>query len=139
MAKTGFTLDTRDFDIKFPHVCNNQIPEAAATAFYKVAGMVIADAILEEPRAPHDSGNLWRSQLIEAPQIKLGEISIELGFDAEYAAAVHEMGVDKTGKPIKSIDWKMAGAGPKYLEAKLIRNKEKYMAELARGMQGPGV
>ena len=131
MAKTGMTLDTRDFNIKFPHVCNKQIPEAAATSFYKVAGMVIADAILEEPRAPHDTGNLWRSQLIEAPQIKLGEISIELGFDAEYAAAVHEMP--------SNANWKMAGSGPKYLEAKLIRNKEKYMAELARGMQGPGV
>jgi len=131
MAKTAFTLDTRDFDIKFPDVCNNQIPEAAATSFYKVAGMVIADAILEQPRAPHDSGNLWRSQLIEAPQIKAGEIGIELGFDAEYAAAVHEMP--------SNVNWKMAGAGSKFLEAKLIRNKEKYMAELARGMQGPGV
>ena len=131
MAKTGFTLDTRDFDIKFPDVCNNQIPEAAARSFYKVAGMVIGDAILEEPRAPHDTGNLWRSQLIEAPQIKMGEISIELGFDAEYAAVVHEMP--------SNVNWKMAGSGPKFLEAKLIRNKEKYMAELARGMQGPGV
>lgn len=128
--KTGMTLDTRDFDIKFPNVGNNQIPQAAAFSFYKVAGMVIADAILEEPRAPHDTGNLWRSQLIEAPQIKLGEISIEVGFDADYAAAVHEM-------PAPYKDPKMAGSGPKYLEAKLIKNKEKYMAELARGMQGP--
>jgi len=131
MAKTGMTLDTRDFDIKFPDVCNNQIPKAAATSFYKVAGMVIADAINEEPRCPHDTGNLWRSQLIEAPQIKMEEIGIELGFDAEYAAVVHEMPA--------GVSFKMTGAGSKYLEAKLIKNKEKYMAELARGMQGPGV
>jgi len=128
MAKTGMTLDTRDFDIKFPDVCNNQIPEAAARSFYKVAAMVIGDAILEEPKAPHDTGNLWRSQLIEAPQIKMAEIGIELGFDAEYAAVVHEMP--------SNVNWKMAGSGPKFLEAKLIRNKEKYIAELARGMQG---
>jgi len=128
MAKSGMTLDTRDFDIKFPDVCNNQIPRAAANRFPKVAGMVISDAILEEPRCPHDTGNLWRSQLIEAPQIKLGEISIELGFDAEYAAIVHEMP--------PGVVFKMTGAGSKYLEAKLIKNKEKYMAELARGMQG---
>ena len=131
MAKTGMTLNTRDFDIKFPDVCNNQIPRAAATSFYIVAATVIADAILEEPRCPHDTGNLWRSQLIEAPQIKMEEIGIELGFDAEYAAVVHEMPA--------GVSFKMTGAGSKYLEAKLIKNKEKYMAELARGMQGPGV
>jgi len=32
----------------------------------------------------------------------------------------------------------MVGSGPKFLEAKLIKNKEKYIAEIARGMQGPG-
>jgi len=131
MEKTAMTLDTRDFDIKFPHVCNKEIPEAAANTFYKVAGMVISDAILEEPRAPHKTGHLWREQKIESPQIKAGEIGIELGFDADYAAAVHEMP--------SNVNWTMAGSGPKYLEAKLIKNKEKYMAELARGMQGPGV
>jgi len=129
MAKSGMTLNTRDFDIKFPHVCNNQIPKAAANRFHKVAGMVISDAILEEPRCPHDTGNLWRSQKIEAPRIEYGEISIELGFDADYAAVVHEMPA--------GVTFKMTGAGAKYLEAKLIKNKEKYMAELARGMQGP--
>jgi len=128
--KTGMTFDTKDFDIKFPRVCNKEIPEAAANMAFKVAGMVIRDAILEEPRAPHKSGNLWRSQKIEQPQIKAGEITIECGFDAEYAAAVHEMP--------SNVNWTMAGSGPKYLEAKLIKNKEKYMAEIARGMQGPG-
>jgi len=34
-------------------------------------------------------------------------------------------------------DPSMLGSGPKFLEAKLIKNKEKYMAEIARGMQGP--
>ena len=130
--KTGMTFDTKDFDIKFPRVINKEIPEAGARAEYRVAAMVIRDAILEEPRAPHSKGGgtLWRSQKIEQPQIKAGEITIELGFDVEYAAIVHEM-PDNT-------NWTMTGSGPKYLEAKLIKNKEKYMAEIARGMQGPG-
>ena len=130
--KTGMTLDTKDFDIRFPRVMNKEIPEAGARMEYRVAGMVIRDAILEEPRAPHSKGGgtLWRSQKIEQPQIKAGEITIELGFDVEYAAIVHEM-PDNT-------NWTMTGSGPKYLEAKLIKNKEKYMAEIARGMQGPG-
>ena len=128
--KSGMTFDTKDFDIKFPRVCNKEIPEAAAKTSYKVAGMVIRDAILEEPRAPHLTGNLWRSQKIERPHIVAGEISIELGFDADYAAFVHEMPAYK--------DPTMAGSGPKFLESKLIKNKEKYMAEIAKGMKGPG-
>ncbi|HDZ25700.1 hypothetical protein LCGC14_0856640 [marine sediment metagenome] len=130
--KTGMTFNTKDFDIKFPRVMNKEIPEAGARAEYRVAAMVIRDAILEEPRAPHSKGGgtLWRSQKIEQPQIKAGEITIELGFDVEYAAIVHEMPAN--------TNWTMVGSGPKYLEAKLIKNKEKYMAEIARGMQGPG-
>lgn len=130
MAKTGMTLDTKDFDIKFPRVCNKEIPEAAANKAYKVAGMVIRDAILEEPRVPHKTGNLWRSQKIEQPRIERGEITIDLGFDAEYAVIVHEMP--------SNINWTLVGSGPKFLESKLIKNKEKYIAEIARGMQGPG-
>ncbi len=126
MAKSGMTYDTKDFDIKFPRVINKEIPEESAKLEYKVASMVIRDAILEEPRAPHKTGNLWRSQKIEPPRILAGEITIELGFDTEYAAPVHEMP--------SNVNWTMAGSGPKYLEAKLIKNKEKYMAEIAAGL-----
>lgn len=128
--KSGMTFDTKDFDIKFPRVVDKQIPEAAAKTAYKVAGMVIRDSILEEPRAPHITGNLWRSQKIERPRIERREITIEVGFDAEYAAAVHEM-------PAPYQKPTMKGSGPKFLEAKLIKNKEKYMAAIAQGMQGP--
>lgn len=131
MAKTGMTYNTKDFDIKFPRVVDKQIPEAVARMAFKVASMVIRDAILEKPRAPHITGNLWRSQKIEAPKILKGEVTIELGFDADYAAAVHEM-------PAPYQKPTMTGSGPKYLEAKLIKNKEKYMAEIAKGMQRPG-
>lgn len=131
MAKTGMTLNTKDFDIKFPRVCNKEIPQAAAQGSYFVAGMVIHDAILEEPRAPHKTGNLWRSQKIEEPQIRAGEVSIELGFDADYAAAVHEM-------PAPYKDPSMEGSGPKFLEAKLIKNKEKYVAKIATNIKRKG-
>ena len=128
MAKTGMTFDSKDFDIKLPRVINKEIPEAAASTFPKVAGMVIRDAILEEPKAPHKTGHMKRNQKIEYPKIEKGEISIELGFNTVYAMAVHEMP--------SNVNWSMTGSGPKFLEAKLLRNKEKYMAELARGMQG---
>lgn len=127
--KSGMTLDTKDFDLKFGKVTGKDIPQAAARTAYKIAGMIIRDAILEEPRAPHLTGNLWRSQKIERPRIEHGEITIELGFDTDYAAFVHEMPAYK--------DPSMVGSGPKFLEAKLIKNKEKYMAEIVKGMQGP--
>jgi len=127
MAKTGMTFDTKDFDIKFPRVINKEIPEESARMEYKVASMVIRDAILEKPRAPHKTGNLWRSQKIEPPRILAGEITIELGFDAEYAATVHEMP--------PGVTWTMAGSGAKFLESKLIKNKEKYMGMIAEGLR----
>lgn len=130
MAKTGMTFNTKDFDIKFPRVINKEIPETTALMAFKVAGMVIRDAILEEPRCPHKTGNLWRSQKIEQPKMLHGEVTIELGFDADYAAAVHEMP--------PGVTWTMSGSGSKYLEAKLIRNKEKYMAEIAAGIRRKG-
>lgn len=130
MAKTGMTFDTRDFDLKFRRTVDKTIPEAAADKAFRVAGMVIRDAIMEQPRAPHKTGNLWRSQKIEPPKMLHGEIAIELGFDAKYAAAVHEMP--------SNVNWTMAGSGPKFLESKLIRNKEKYMAEIAEGIRKKG-
>ncbi len=130
MARTGMTFNTRDFDIKFPRVINKIIPEAAAKLAFRVASVVIRDAILEVPRAPHKTGTLWRSQKIERPRITRGMISVELGFDVEYAAAVHEMPA--------TTKWTMVGSGPKFLETKLQRNKEKYMDLIADGVREKG-
>lgn len=121
--KTDMTFDSRDFDIKFGKVTGKVIPKRSATGIYQVAGEVIRDAILQVPRAPHKSGNLWRSQKIEPPKIEHGEIFVVFGFDADYAAPVHEMP--------SNVNWTMAGSGPKYLEAKLIKNKEKYIKKAA--------
>ena len=121
------TFNTKDFDIKLPRVINKEIPEAAASTFPRVAGMVLRDAITEEPKAPHKTGHLWREQKIEPPKIERGEISIELGFDVEYAATLHEAP--------SNWNWTMTGSGPKFIETKLIRNKEKYMSEIAEGIR----
>lgn len=141
MAKTGMTLDTRDFDIKFPIVTGKKIPEAAARGFSKAGAMVIRDSIKEEPTVPKSRGvtkeggkrgqgpgHLRRSQKIERPKIKHGEISIEVGFNTDYAAIVHEM--------LVSTIWSTPGTGPKYMESKLIKNKEKYMKTTADEVSG---
>ena len=123
MAKTGFTAEMKDFNKKFYKVVNKTIPGLSAEGLMKGATQLIRDAIQEQPRAPHLTGNLWRSQKIERPMIKHGEISIEVGFDAEYAAAVHEMP--------SSNKFTMTGSGPQFLTSKLAKNKDKYMKTTA--------
>lgn len=133
--KTGFIMDFRDFDKKFEKVVKRTIPQASAKALYEEAPYVLRDAIMETPTVPKSRGvtkggrrgggpgHLRRSQKIERPLL-FPDISVELGFNAEYAAYVHEMP--------RSYLFTIPGSGPKYLESKLIKNKEKYMKNVAR-------
>ena len=127
---SGFTLDNRDFNMRFKNVTEKQIPDAGAQAFREVAPIILADAIKLEPRAPHDTGNLWRSQKVDVPKIRQNEITVDLGFNADYAAKVHEM-PDTTA-------WKMPGAGPKYLEAKLAMRGRDYFQMIADKIKAAG-
>jgi len=128
--KSGLTFDSRDFDLKFKRVTGTVIPQAAAQAFREVAPLILADAITKEPKAPHDTGNLWRSQKVgDVKKIK-GEISVQYGFNAEYAAAVHEMPT--------TTNWTMAGSGPKYLETKLLMYGRSYFEKIAAKIKAKG-
>jgi len=127
---SGFTLDSRDFLVKFKRVTGKVIPEAAAQAFREVAPLILADAITKEPRAPHDTGNLWRSQKVSEPKITPKEVYIEYGFNAEYAGIVHEM-------PEKT-NWTMPGSGPKFLETKLLMYGKKYFEKIAAKIKAAG-
>ena len=127
---SGITFDSRDFDLKFKRVTGNVIPQAAAQAFREQAPLILADAITKVPRAPHDTGNLWRSQKVSAPQITKREIFIEYGFNAEYAAKVHEL-PDTTA-------WTMPGSGPKYLETKLLMYGKSYFEKIAAKIKAAG-
>ena len=134
--KTAFTLNTRDFDIKFKQVTEKRIPSAAERGLFRTGALIIRDAIMEQPQVPKSRGvtkeggkrgqapgHLRRSQKIENPKTKHGEISVEVGFNTDYAATVHEMP--------ETTQWSTPGTGPKYLESKLIRNKEKYAKSVA--------
>jgi len=120
--ETGFSVDFSDFDKKFIKIVNDAIPSAGAEGLKKAAAYLLRDAILEKPTAPKKTGNLRRTQKVEKPIMK-PDISIEAGFAADYAAAVHEMS--------DTNNFTEPGSGPKYLESKMIRNKEKYMKKAA--------
>ena len=133
--KTAFTLDTKDFDIKFKAIAGKKIPSATERGMFQTGAIVLRDAVVETPQVPKSRGvtkggrrgqgpgHLRRSQKVEKPKVEHGEISIVVGFDTEYAAVVHEMPA--------TTQWSTPGTGPKYLESKLIKNKEKYMKNVA--------
>ena len=119
MAETGFTVDFSDFEKNFERIVKSAIPAAGARGLQKGAAFLLRDAILETPTVPKKLGNLRRTQQVNKPKISSKETSVEAGFAADYAAKVHEMP--------DTNNFTEPGSGPKYLETKLIRNKEKYM------------
>jgi len=115
----NFELDTKDFDLKFDQLNNKELPEAIKNALLQTGALIIDDAINEEPRVPHKTGHLWRSQRIEI-ESKKGSHSLLVGFNTEYAARLHEAP--------KAWNWTLEGSGPKYLESKLLKFNKKYIS-----------
>lgn len=135
MAKTGFTMDFTDFDSKFFKIVEKTIPGLGAKGLSQGAAVMIRYAIIEPPAVPKSrgvtkpSGTRWtgpghlrRSQKIEKPKIAHNEISIEYGFNTDYAARMHE---------IPFAHYSTPGTGAKYLEAKLPRHKEEAIRKVA--------
>lgn len=129
MGEGSFTLDTRDFDIKFHKIAVDQIPGWGGQGLKKAAAMVIKDSIKEEPRAPHKTGHLWRSQLILTKIIQ-GVLSALVGFNVPYAAELHETPFER--------NWTLKGAGAKFIEAKLLKNNKKYLEMVAGTIRRKG-
>lgn len=126
--KSGFKLDASEF-LEGLDKIDMRTKLRAQEAFHKIIGpRVIRDAIEEEPRAPHLTGHLWRNQKFEMSITFADEIKLEVGFNVPYAAALHEME--------KAVNWTLAGSGPKYLESKLIKNKDEYYSILAKEIWG---
>jgi hypothetical protein len=121
-----FRLDTRDFDKKFYRLVNYAVPEYAQKGWARAGAKCIADAIEKEPRAPHDKGFLWRSQKVIA--FPAGCI---LGFNIVYAARHHEAP--------DNWNWKLTGAGPKYLTSKLAQYRKDYMKIVADTIRNKGL
>lgn len=121
---SGIGFDVTDFNRQFNNV-TTKIPKTAIQEGKKQGAEIIRDAIKEEPRAPHDTGGLWRSQKVE----QKGD-EIKAGFDINYASAVHER--------VSPTNWTLKGSGAKFLETKVIRYKEKYAKNIADGIKKEG-
>lgn len=118
-------MDLSKFAKDFTRITSKTIPDKASKATFKVASMIINDAIKIEPKVPADERFLRASQFIELlPTQKLG---VRLGFNIIYAAKWHELSASEA----KGIDWTTPGSGRKYLSSKLSMFKNKYIKFLA--------
>jgi hypothetical protein len=121
---TGMYFDVSQFIPSFKKIAGVTIPKKAKNGLFKVGGMVIKDCLNEEPKVPREIGDLQASGVIVPHP---WEIEITVGFNKDYAAKQHEA-PDKKWNPKGSAEtnWTTPGTGPKYLETKLVRHKEKY-------------
>ena len=129
--KTGFYVDTRDFDHHFSRVVANTIPKLTNKGLVKAAAEALRDADLEKPFLPIDKKDLRGSKEIHGSK-DLFELFVEFGFNIIYAAKMHEGKVD--------WNWSRTGSGPKFLSSKLTRYKDKYIkivAVVIKQGQGP--
>jgi hypothetical protein len=123
MSEKGFTLDTRDFDVKFKYIVEILFPGLQAKGLFNAMAEALHDADYEQPYLPVDKGDLRGSKKISKSELAGSGVSIEGGFNSPYAAKWHELEPTKAER----INWSRAGSGPKFLESKLIRNRNKYM------------
>jgi hypothetical protein len=101
-----------------------RIQGLSAAGLLEAARMVLNDAdSYTPPLVPEDEGTLRASQFQHArKKPSSGDPYVELGYSANYAAAVHEMTDKAIGKP---VNWNRPQSGPKFLERSLARNADK--------------
>jgi len=134
MRKTGFFLDPSEFEKKFRHLTDKAIPELAAKGLFNAGNELTHDAINLPPQAPFKKGDLWGSRITEKVKTSHSGMSVRVGFNIKYAARQHEV-------PPGTFHYTRTGAkqpGPKYLESKMIKYKDKYMAIVAESIKRKG-
>ena len=120
--KSSFTLDPSNYIHGFKEIAK-EMPEHGAKGMKFAAGLMIADAIEKEPRAPHDKGIMWRAQTIQDPVPVTDGFEVLAGFNVEYAAAQHEAP--------DGWNYTMDGSGPKFIESKMLKYAKKYLQAAA--------
>lgn len=153
---TNFKIDTSDFDGKFKKLWKETIPSLQEKGMGRAMLVLMGDCVNETPTVPLDEGWLRGSASVFVQgkfvadssnqsrakggkatnsideKITKHEIRGSIGFNTPYAARLHE-GID--------FKFKEPSSGPKFLEAKLFRNGNSYLHEIAdaiiEGSTGP--
>ena len=136
------------------NVAMAQMVQAAERGMGQAGMQLLRDANMEEPTVPHKEGTLAGSgsvfvqnNLIHAgtttpatdhgEQLKDGQLVAIVGFNTPYAAYQHE-GMRQDGSHVVKSYTPGRGAGPKFLEKKLLENKELYMKIVAKAIEKAG-
>lgn len=125
----GFFFNTSEFDRNFQKVTKDVIPPSAEKGLFNAAAELIHDSKSEPPQAPRDIGDLWGSGIVQKPKSSPSEISVKCGFTEKYAHRHHEV-------PPGTYKYTITPGvcdqpGPKFMESKMIKNKEKYIKIVA--------
>lgn len=122
--KTEFTLDFSDFNKKFADIVKRAAPESAEIGLREAGQQLKLDADNIPPRTPHKEGFLRGSGEVSKVEAMGKTIGITVSYDKPYARRWHEV---EPG----TIKWSEPDVGPKYLESKMVRFKNKYMKIIA--------
>jgi hypothetical protein len=144
------TFDTSDFDKKFKEIVKRTIPVLVEKGMGKAALQLLNDCVMEVPTVPIKEGWLRGSGSVFVQNKLIGESSFGkpgranmeysesigehqfvglVGFNTSYAARLHE-GID--------FHFTEPSSGAKYVESKLMRNKDRYMEIIANAIKEGG-
>lgn len=127
-GKDGLNYDFSDFNLGFLNAAENLIPGIAVKAVKAGLDQVIIDANEIEPKTPHLLGHLKGTGQVHSVELTPEMVTGIMSFGnpkggqggAPYALRWHEV---EPG----TVNWSEPGVGPKYLESKLVRFKDKYV------------
>jgi hypothetical protein len=146
----SLVFDTSDFDKKFKEIVKRTIPERVEIGFGRAALQLLNDCVIEVPTVPIKEGWLRGSGSVFVQNKLIGESSFGkpgranteysetigehqfvgiVGFNTSYAARLHE-GID--------FHFTEPSSGAKYLESKLMRNKNRYMEIITNAIREGG-
>ncbi len=119
---------TVEFDKGLARLVEMAGPEVGGRAVYDAAAALLKDADAEAPQTPWRSGDLRASRFISRPQIIGDSVSVEVGFNTEYAAYQHE-GARRDGSHVirRWTTDHVPAPGIKFLESKMVANSGKYL------------
>ena len=112
------TFDTTSFTKGLKSINAKLTGSQSERAVFAAISALKNDADRIPPKTPHLEGHLRGDYKIEVKQSIMGTDS-QLTFLMPYAARWHETGAD--------INWSESGVGPKYVEKKIDRFRDKYL------------
>lgn len=121
-------MDFEAFIKTFYPLTEKKIPSSGEKGLTNAAFEMLRDADKEAPQTPKEFGDLRGSRKVEKPKTIRSTISIEAGYRSKYAARQHEA---EPGEFNYTTNKGASRPGPKFLQSKMVRHKNKYMEIVA--------